>query len=231
MRTLIYTLAYGSEYWQCARLMVQSLRSWGEYTGDVIVYADQDGVIDGASVIRNTVPCALPLVHLSKALFGMSLPQGYDRYLYFDADIVILNSVQPLLEYAHPLTMPIEIEEAVVTWREWFSLPQLPSQPGDKGFNSGTISADGNEWARICNLWWDVMVENKIWTIPGGYDQRAINHLGRVGAVVITPFPKEWFYFFTEETPPLTRSTIIVHTKNHKIPTMRHILGMRSLWT
>lgn len=230
MRTLIYTLAYGQEYWQCARLMVQSLRNWGRYNGDVIVYADQDGVIDGASVIRDTVPCALKRVHMAKALFGMSLPQGYDRYLFFDADTVVINSVQPMLDYTHTLSMPIEIEDSVVAWQEWFSLPHLPSKPGDKGFNSGTISADGREWSRICHLWWDVMVENKIWEIPNGHDQASINHLCRVGAVIITPFPKQWFYFLTVETVPITRETIIVHTKDDKLPTMREIMGMRSLW-
>jgi hypothetical protein len=231
MKTLIYTIAYGDECWECARLMVLSLRSFGQYTGEVIVYADRDGPMEGATVMRDTVPTVFPWPHMAKAMFGRSIPTDYDRILFFDADLVILNPVQPLIEYPGDICLPIEMSEGAVIWKDWFSLPCFPVREGDWGLNSGTISCKGSLWQEVCHQWWDSMIQHKTWTLPAGFDQPCINHLIRQGRWNFIPFPREWFFFLTNENGPIHRKTIIFHPKNHKIPTMRSVLNMRTLWT
>lgn len=231
MKTLIYTLAYGDECWECARMMVLSLRSYGQYQGEIIVYSDRDAPMEGATVMRDTLPCVLPEVHMAKAMFGRSLPTYYERILFFDADLVILNPVQPMIDYPGDISLPVEMTEETVIWKDWFSLPVAPCVVGDLGLNAGTIACRGSLWQEVCHTWWDTMLEHKTWTLPGGYDQPSMNHLIRQGRWKFNPYPREWFFFLTNENGPIHRRTIIFHPKNHKVPTMRAILNARSLWT
>lgn len=232
MKSLIYTVAYGQDYWEQAKIMVASLRTWGGYEGDVIVYADHDGVIDGARVMRDTTPLALPHIFMARAMLGRNLPGGYDRILSLDADIAVINSIQPILEFPYKLSLPPERISHLDHCRDWFFMPGTDIHEGDIGYNAGTIGAEAGLFHRLCHVWWDFMLERKSWTIPGGIDQQPLNHIVRSGHFSFTAFPKEWFFFFNDPDDywPVTRQTIIAHPKQHKQSHQQMFLNMRSLW-
>ncbi len=231
MKTLIYTVALGEQFIECARNMVSSLRTYGTYGGDIMVYCDRDVEIHGASVSRDTILHVLPHVFLAKAMFGRNLPGGYDRILYLDADLAIINSIYPLLEWECDISLPVEIVDGIEGARAWFSIPARPCIAGDKGWNAGTISFSSKVCQTFCHQWWDTMIEERAWEIPGGIDQPVINDLLRnYPRWDFKPFPKEWFFFFTDQSAPITKETIIVHPKGDKLATQRAALQMRSLW-
>jgi hypothetical protein len=232
MNTLIYTLAYGDEFWECAGHMVRSLRTYGEYGGDIIVFADRDGKIEDARVSRDTAPLGIRHIFMAKAMLGRGLPTHYDRILYLDSDIVVLNSIWPLLEYPHPFSMPPECINNIDKNEQWFFMPEAPRKPGEIGYNAGTIGCSGKLFPELCHTWWDYMLSHRSWEIPGGIDQQPINYLARSGQLPFEPFPKEWFFFFgnTVDYRPLHQDTIIFHPKHEKPATMKMALNMRALW-
>lgn len=231
MKPLIYTIAYGDEFWECARVMVASLRTWGMYDGDVVVYSDHDGSIEGARVMRDTTPLAFPHIFMAKAFLGRILPAGYDRVLYLDADIAVINPVSPLLR-DQPFSLPPECIHNFQPNKHWFSMPGEVLPPDSCGYNAGTISCNATVFHRLCHRWWDFMLERKSWELPGGIDQQPLNYLARSGEFPFTPFPTDWFFFFNDPSDyrSITRSTIICHPKQQKQSHQQMFLNMRGLW-
>jgi hypothetical protein len=232
MNPLIFTLAYGDEFWECCGHMVRSLRTNGCYGGDIIVFSDRDGTIEDARVQRDTTPLGLKHLFMAKAMFGKNLPGGYDRILYLDSDLAILNNIYPLLEYPHPFSLPPECIVNIEPTQKWFFMPDKPWESGEIGYNAGTIGCSAKLFPELCHTWWDFMLEKKTWELFGGFDQQPLNYLARSGQFPFQAYPKEWFFFLgdTVDYRPLHRETIIVHPKSNKAATMKMVLEMRSLW-
>jgi FkbM family methyltransferase len=217
--TMVYTLAHGPEFFRQAKLMVQSLREFGEYDGDLVVITDQPGKVDGAITIqRDRVE---PVPHMEKAHWGRFPIEGFDRVLFLDSDLVILRPILPILEYDCRLAMPIE-HPSVSGEDRWFGKNPI-------GYNSGTILADAAMWPGMCDMWLRRMRDDKAWELSG-HDQPCINNLIFEQALLVKPFPREWFYFFSPDSEPITKETIIAHTKGlHRFEVMEALYDLRKL--
>ncbi len=219
-RTLIYTVAHGPEFFRMANLMVGSLREIGEYDGDLIVVTDRPGKISDAITIERK--CETPVPHMEKAAWGRMPLIGYDRFLFLDADLVFLKPILPILEWDCELAMPVE-HPAVAEGDKWFGNSPV-------GYNTGTILSRGSSFPALCDKWLDRMNKDRCWEIAG-HDQPCMNNMIHDGEVSVKPFPREWFYFYSPDSEPLTKHTIIAHPKGDgRLQTVKALHGMRCLW-
>lgn len=227
MSNLIYTLAIGEQYRRYATIMVDSVRRFGGFDGDMVVISDLATEIEGAEVRRDSGTLALHVPHMAKALHGFNAGRDYDKVMFLDADVVCVNPISTLFA-AEELSAPVE---CLITneWNGFFGLPSEPPKEGEFGFNSGTVVAAGRDWKAICERWWNAMIEYKAWTLQG-YDQPVFNHLNRSGAFHVKPFNREWVHFLTDDSYPVSNETILIHVKDPmKLYVMRAIYGARSL--
>lgn len=232
MKTLIYTLAYGERCREFVKIMVDSLRRFGKYDGDIRVYTDREIIgFSGNECHVDNYPLALKTPHMAKAMCGCTLSQfcapGYDRVMFMDADVVCVGDINPMFEHDE-ISAPVE---CVITeqWNSFFSLPSHPGDVGTYGFNSGTIVGGFCEFSEMCRAWWDSMIAHKAWELQG-YDQPVFNHLNRTGQINIRPFNREWVHFLTDDSYPVSKDTILVHVKDPmKLQIMRAIAGVRGM--
>lgn len=126
MRRLIYQIAFGDNCRELCRMSVKSLRSAGQYAGDVIVFSDKDFRVDAKVVV---VPPETDWQRQCSArmTLGLTLPlDDYDAILYADTDVLFLADVSPLFEdmqfmramsephamgYHHPANGHLTVEE------------------------------------------------------------------------------------------------------------------------
>lgn len=227
MSTLVYALAYGEKDWQQCRLMVQSLREFGQFDGTIYVFTDRVEPMPYASVQEELDVLALPRPHLGKSFIGKSLPVGgYERVMYVDTDLVFIKPVQPMLDFEAELLLPVE--KQLTEHEDWFGFPELPPRAGSYGFSSGTIIGASRRWNHLMQIWWNALVKERTWERECGVDQPMLNHLGRSGVIDITPLPREHIHFLHQFSYPVSGSTIAVHTKDpHKLATMQCIYDLR----
>jgi FkbM family methyltransferase len=231
-RVLCYTVAVGEESWRHAEWMVRGLRQFGEFEGDVCVFADRSGKIEGANVIEvapSMLSVAIPKLY--KSIIGAKMnTANYDRVMFMDSDISIVNPIEPLLRL--PVTC-VSVEHFLASdpGSDWFGLPGDKWRVGDAAFNSGTIIADASEWNSLCATWLQKLRDVAAWRNNTGVDQPALNHLIKSGEIVAQPIPREWIYFFTDESLSFSRQTIGIHHKHtNKTPWMRLVHEMRQTY-
>lgn len=228
LKTLCYTVAYGEDAWRQAGWMVKGLRRFGMFTDEIRVYSDREGFIDGATVINAPQLAGVPIPKMHKSVIGMHMDvRGFDRVMFIDADISIVNPVAPII--ALPGTnVAVEHFLTADPGSDWFALPGDEWKPGDGAYNSGTIVADADEWNGICAQWYAKLREVVAWNNTAGVDQPALNHLIKSGRLEAKPLPREWIHFFTDESFSFTPQTIGIHHKHtNKVPWMRLVHEMR----
>lgn len=230
-RSLIYTIAYGEEAHKQAAIMVKSLRTFGEYEGDIHVYTDSTQEFEGATrTIYFEDVLAFPRPHIGKAFIGKSMfVESYDTVAFLDADIVAINPIHRLLKTDH-LMVASEGEFDPAADDEWFSLPGSGSLGPRVAINSGTIVAPASQWNAICGIWWNAMLSNRRpWYSQRGVDQPTFNdllHRQRIDGWKV--LPPNAVHFMNNAAPPLSPDTMLVHPKGSpKVALMQLITQMR----
>lgn len=210
---LIWTMAYGSDAWHQAVILVTSLRTLGQFTGDILVFSDQDADMAGAKVVKRSDVCAIFNFISARSYIGKDLDvSAYDKVMLMDSDIVAIAPVQPFFERP-TLAAAVEIGAPQAGQMPCpFSLPEFPLRHGEAGLNSGTIVGPACDWNRWSQLMWE-----KILTIKGTkdwplrwYDQPVLNHLVRTGQIQCEPLPFDWVNFF-QPGYTLTPHTKLIH--------------------
>lgn len=226
---LIYTVAIGNDHVRYARFMVQSLRTFGKFDGDILVFSDHAHNIDGATVVQQLDILALRKPHMTKAFIGKALDvSAYNKVCWLDADVVAVQPVAPLFEQAG-LWLPVEVKVLQEEDKQAFSIPAEPCAIGDIGLNAGLILHDGVEWNGFCQRWWDAMVIGQCWNHQYCFDQPVLNHLIRSGIIPANRMPEGTMHFLHPLAQPFTDITVFVHARaplKHEI--MRMVMGMMS---
>jgi predicted SAM-dependent methyltransferase len=189
---LIYSVAYGSDAWHQAAIMVQSLRRAGQFTGEIIVYSDTKAELLGAEVVHNLEPLTFYSPKLAKAYFGKQIDASkYERIMFLDSDIVAIKPIQPLFE----------LEGICAPW-DGVSVEH-------PFFNSGTIVAPASEWNRLCRRWWHLLAVSRLTEGPW-VDQPLFNALVNEGAISVKPMPEGSVHLFLPQSN-LDHRCILAH--------------------
>lgn len=226
---LIWTMAYGSNAWHQADILVQSLRTLGQFDGDIWVFSDQSAEMYGAKVINRPDVCAIFNFISARSYIGKDMDvSGYERVMLLDADIVAIAPVQAFFERPS-MAAAVEMGAPQAGLNPCpFSLPELPLRHGEVGFNSGTIVGPASDWNRWSKVMWEKVLSikgSKEWPLRW-YDQPILNHLIRTGIIDCEPLPFDWVNFF-QPGYSLTRNTKLIHVlPGEKERIMRVLFGL-----
>lgn len=206
--------------------MVESVRRFGRYTGDVVVYTDRGPgrSMPGATVIMNNDVSVIPHPIMGKSFLGKTMDvTKYDRVAFLDADVVAVAPIAPLFS-GSGLRAPVEIMLEGLDGGGWFSLPSAPRDCGP-GINAGTVIGDAKNWNWVCQTWWDAMVSRRTWESKTSIDQAMFNHLHCEGVFTVDPLPGVRFLHAHVSRP---ERCCLVHMRgSHKRATMRAFIDMR----
>lgn len=231
---LIYTIAYpnalGDEAWHQTFKMVESLRTFGKFDGDIIVFAPHAAEIPGAKVVCDITPLSFYNPKLGKPYFGMTHDfSRYEQVMFLDSDIVAINPVAPLF-VGTGIRAPIDYDPDGTIGLH--CLPELPIKKGDKGFNTGTIVAEAALWPIFCRQWWTKLLEVHSTRVDKEFrwvDQPVFNHLHWAGFFHATYLPLESVFLFHQDQK-ITNETVFVHcTQLTARGVMNAIMQLRSL--
>lgn len=211
MGPLIYTVGIGEYFRGLATLLVDSLRTMGEYRGDIIVFSDSNEPIPGADVRRYETRVH-PVVTKLELWTEIVMMGRRPSILYLDADILACRNVSQLLDppsdgfrvFRNGLLTHMYYREHLPRWvkRKWGAT---------RGINGGAFLASFDGFARWAPVWYEQYLRG-----PGkNRDQSAINALWTTGYMPTDDFPPEWCYFWNvnpiKETTPRSSETIIEH--------------------
>lgn len=108
--------------------------------------------VDRGALDHVKLPPHLPLAAAFRVVASELLPSDVTRYVYLDADTLVVDSLQDLFEVDLG-TMPIAaVRDAVLPWMA--VVPRLPwrdlaVEPDVPFFNSGVLLVDRHEWTRL----------------------------------------------------------------------------------
>jgi hypothetical protein len=240
MRTLIYTIAYGAEFHTQAEMMINSLRGRGEYRGDIAVFTDRQGAVfadvaggDGRLVtVQDQTPLGFHRPHMAKAYAGQRISAHlYDKVMFLDADILVINPVQPMFDIELKrdiVAMPVE-GKLTPENKPYFRLESdIDYTSIDLHcYNTGTIIGNGQDWSMMCSRWWDAMITHKAWELPA-CDQPVFNSLQIETGVHLLP---QHAVAFLNPNSCLRRDTVLMHPKGpHRTEIMRHFNALIELY-
>lgn len=230
---LIYTIAYGSDAWHQSVLMVQSLRTLGQFVGDIVVYTNFKHEQNGAIVVTNSDPCAFVCPHWGKPYFGRSMDVSrYAKVMFMDCDIVAVNPVDPMFAL-DGIAVSVDGEHGSSV-PGMFGIPTHPWRPGQFRCNSGVIMADAAIWNTLCDAWWECVMQVKgtdeTWPWPQK-DQGPLNHILRNNPSFsdkTAHFNHKWIYLFFN-WQSISSEVILIHpvirSKERVMKTMLEIYG------
>jgi hypothetical protein len=222
---LIYTMAYGDDALQWAAVMVESLRRWGRFKGEIVVYSHKDYVIEGATVVCRPEVGAMWYLPVGKAFLGTTLEAAhYDKVVWMDSDIVAVGDINPLFELGSGFWAPYD--RAVSPAKE------LKAQWGldrEVVVNSGMILGEGKDWNLFCRAWWNRIVERKVsgLCVRDMVDEPALNLLMQEGVVKVSVIPENWILLLYHAGQQLDQATKLVHcTALSKLWVMRTLVDL-----
>lgn len=230
MKTLFYSAAVGDDHLAMARIMVKSLRTHGDFSGDIKVFTEKPSPVDGAESIVNLDMLALHTPHLAKVFIGKTMDvSGYDRVVWIDTDVVAVRPVHWIL-LLEGTWLPVEMQVLQEVDKQAFSIASEPCEFGTWGLNSGLIVADAKDWNSLCQKWWDSCITTQCWKTGYCYDQPVINHLIRHGSIKASHLPEGTMHILHSLSSDITDDTTFIHSRAPlKIVIMRMVFGMASI--
>lgn len=213
MKTLVYTTAIGDDHVRMTQMMVQSLREFGKYEGDIMVFTEKPVSIDGAETKVELDMLALHVPHLSKVYMGKFMDTtGYDRIMYMDTDIVTIKPIQWLIDLPGTWLCP-EMQVLQEIDKQAFSIASEPCEFGTMGMNSGMLIADAFDWNKLCQKWWDSCIITQCWKTGYCFDQPVINHLVRHESIEAGLLPPGTMHILHHYSSGFTDKTTFVHAR------------------
>lgn len=219
-RSLIYTVALGPQYEAMAGLLESSLRDHG-YTGDFRVYKEMPPMPDRINTKREV---------MARLVIGVGMAdESYDVVMHLDADTLVINSVEPLLDLAQNSDEVMRFTEKEITPANRSSfLPDSVSLNIARGFNGGAFAGKPFIVSQHCRaLLWACAEQN------AGYmpcqDQNVLNALVATNAMFVREWPLKWATFVNDGSEPITDATIVMHFIGDpatRVSYMRRVLEM-----
>jgi hypothetical protein len=228
---LIYSLAYGSDSWHQAVLMVDSMRTLGKFDGDIIIYSDQQAEMNGAQVIYDPyLPTSFTIMGARWEAGSFINTQGYDKIAMIDADVIAVNPVADLFNLDFDgVSVAEEFPDGrVFHGNSPWSIHGIPFAQEWSVHNAGVVIGNASYWHEFSSLMWS-NIQNFRSQIAWPYqwiDQQVLNHLARTGEVKINQLPDDWVCIFRAGRD-VNRNTKLVHMlPNGKERMMRVLYGM-----
>lgn len=231
MNNLLFSIAFGSDAWHQCVIMVDSMRKFGKFDGDIVIFSDSNERMDGADVVFSPLKDECYSIMAVRWLIGKDFDVSkYDRVAMIDADIVAINPIAPLFEFDHPgVRVPEEFPDGrAYHGNSPWSIHGIDFEQNKPVHNCGTVIARADQWNYASNLLWETMRlirpmvhQPYIWI-----DQQALNHLLRRGLLPYQQFPDNWVYLFPagKEIGPETKLVHMIPNGKERI--MRGFYGL-----
>lgn len=212
---LIYTIAYGSNAWHQCVLMVQSMRTYGAFTGDIIVFTDTDAHMDGATVhYRPELAETFSIMGLRWEIGSGLDVSKYDYVAMIDTDIVAMKPVEALFA-GEPgcVHVPEEYPHGrATTGHSPWTIQGVPFEDAKPVHNCGSVFGHAKSWNMFSGMMW-ALIRRFRSSVPFPYqwiDQQVLNHIERHQMFPVKTLPYKWVVL-CEPTGGVTEDTMLVH--------------------
>lgn len=96
---LIYYVCYGIKQFPLLEISIESLRKFGKYDGEIIVFSDQKASIIGCNYLEVITPVyTWEEMSIGRVYFGLQIKGNYKNIGYFDNDILVMKPVDLLFK-------------------------------------------------------------------------------------------------------------------------------------
>jgi hypothetical protein len=213
-----------------ANLAVRSLRRFGQFSGDIVVFTDRLFALPDDVEQLVLAPHELERSAL-KCRAGSKLDlESYQRVLYLDADILVRSSLDGILARCRDrvvCTDDMGLTTRMDFFSRCFSEADLASLGDLPGVNAGFFCAPGarlREWLRI---WEHAIAEHA--HMPGaGIDQPPFNFSLRKGLIPFDLVPDQmWFPRYHPNSPDLAGRTTLAYERTQARGPLAHYCGLR----
>lgn len=224
---LIYTLAYGDDALQQACLMVESLRRWGCYKDDIVVYTHKPYSIEGARTCHFPDAGGLWYLPAGKAWVGMTMDvSAYEKVLWMDSDVLAVNDIRPLFELGSGFWAPYDraITPAYKLKKEW-------GLQREQVLNTGLVLGEAKHWNQFCRVWWERILTRRDQHKMGDMvDEPALNLLMQEERIQVSMMPENWALLLYHDGQRLDASTKLLHcTTLSKYSVMKSVVDLLKL--
>jgi hypothetical protein len=241
-RRLVYLVCFGGDaYREMAELCIDSLRTWGRYEGDILVFTDgsfraagqgvgvvEVGRLGSQSQVKSFKPYAARFIQ----------GEDYEQVALIDADMVAVDDVNGLLcasgrTIVGTSEYPFNSMLSESCGGGMLCLEERPRASRRWGVNTGFLSVAGPHLNETMGRWYDEM-ERDAGRGNQWADQPYFNVLVLRGALTFEPLPRYaidapvMYRWFNGEFR-LRRSTRLLHlcgeSREHSLSLMRQVVG------
>jgi hypothetical protein len=179
-----------------AQLWFESLRTLGEFDGDLIFLHGKmlQGTTfpDELNVTTHQIGGWRPFKKARANIFKLVINKhidlsGYDLVLGMDCDLCAMGPVSVLFDEFTGGVQAMQVERP---FSKWFDESDHSSFKGRAGFNSGVILTEGSQFASLCEQWLSVHMEREktLRRFSSYADQHSFNLMALRGVVEVNPF-------------------------------------------
>ncbi len=114
MTSAIYYISVGNKYAAYTRTSIDTIRTFGQFKGDIFVFSDRDEDF-GFDSINQVIPvpqakdtASFVLVTLQRVVYGKQLAGKYDKLIYLDGDILAFKPIDSILSFSDKIVLMTE---------------------------------------------------------------------------------------------------------------------------
>lgn len=154
MQLIYYTIGKDVKYLDLLSLSIESLRKYGNYTGDILVIADS-ATQEAVKTLKD-VTSIMPVAKVVKGyqasinklkIYNYPAIHNYTKILYLDMDILIQQDIQPMFDKIEKIS--VGVEAPLMCNSPWYGSYLLNKNQTARcrknkirGINAGTIGFD-----------------------------------------------------------------------------------------
>lgn len=231
MADLAYLIATEhDELREAANVAVRSLRRFGQFSGDIVVFTDRLFALPADVEQIVLAPHELERSAL-KCRAGSKLDlESYQRVLYLDADILVRAPLDGILARCRDrlvCTDDMGLTTRMDFFSRCFSEAELASLGDLPGVNAGFFCAPGTQLREWLQIWERVIAEHA--HKPGaGIDQPPFNFCLRNDLIPFELVPDQmWFPCYHPNSPDLAGRTTRAYARTKARGPLAHYVGLR----
>jgi lipopolysaccharide biosynthesis glycosyltransferase len=195
---LVYMISMGSSvYHQMTRLCIQSLRQWGKFTGDLVVFTDQPRNFSNLGVTTFSVPAKTTSFEIkllkSKAAEILDVHK-YSNVAFLDSDMIVLRNINSLFcargsSIACASEFPFHSMLHDVHGSSLLRFEERERAKLKWGLNSGFVAMQSKYFRSNMRIWSNAIIRYRAY-LTNAIDQPCLNILVFRGKLRATILPR-----------------------------------------
>jgi hypothetical protein len=188
MKNLVFTAATKSDsighlYLEMADLLIASLRQFGNFSSDILVYTDNESWFKDKGVSTRKIAAGM---HPWEARFSAALDiRPYHNVMYLDADIICIGDINPLFTARNEVLYVYEtslLMNSMKFGHHFLTQDEREAFKDDFIINSGTYCVDAGYYDYFAGRWkamWDEYITDPSLISNPYTDQSMLNAILR----------------------------------------------------